>query len=56
MIPNEIVNSRTCEKCGKTALGMVHTILVCGECMIKWDRKQKEKAESQRKMILEEMA
>ena len=55
MIPSEIVNSRTCEKCGKQAIGMVHTVLVCGECMIKWNKKQEEKAESKRKMILEDI-
>lgn len=44
-----------CEKCGKTAMGYIHTVLVCGGCMIKWNKKQIEKNIEGKRMILEDI-
>ena len=46
---------RECEKCGKPALGLVHTVYLCGDCMIKWNEKQKEKAIEGKRLILEDI-
>lgn len=44
-----------CEKCGKTAMGYVHTVLVCGDCMVKWHKNQEKKKIEGKRLILEEM-
>ena len=46
---------RECEKCGKPAIGLINIVWVCGDCMIKWNKRQQEKATEGKRMILEDI-
>lgn len=38
----EILNSIKCELCGKRAIGYLNTTWLCGDCIVKYEKKLKE--------------
>ena len=55
MILNNIYDRPKCENCGKDAIGLVRTVVLCGECIVKWDNARQQKNQELKTEILNDI-